>query len=170
MLLVIVFFLLYKYLNIYFVIIYWFLVSIFGIDFIRNVYLGTTYLLKPIGKELLESADAKTINDSLGFMHLVKIDLIEIIIPFIKERKKKILIFIDNIDKCTVDKCVLGLEVIRLLTSFNNSNFIIIITSNNQTLINNIEIYYNKIWSNYVIESNNEKIIDGNHFLNHLRR
>ena len=165
-LLIIIFFYIYSLLNQYLKILYWIISSVFGLDFIRNVYKSINCLFGSVGDDIVQKSKSKDFREGLGFMNLVKTDLIDIIIPFIVKRKKKMLVFIDNLDKCSVDKSVNGLELIKLLTSFQKSNFIIFITGNNQTLTNNIEIYYNKIWNNNIMKIDNP--IDGNHFLNKI--
>ena len=75
-------------------------------------------------------------------MNDVKTEIKEIIMPLLQQNNTRVILYIDDLDKCPPDKIVDVLEAIQLLLSDSVSPFIVFLSADSTIIIKAIESYY----------------------------
>jgi len=116
--------------------------SVFGITLatiIPSIIELLVTMCKDHGTEIMKGA--KNIDDKVGFMGDVRNEL-DLICDFVKMKKAKFAVFIDDLDRCSPDKTVAMLDATMLLLSNLNYPFLTFIAIDPRLIVKSIEITY----------------------------
>jgi hypothetical protein len=102
-------------------------------------------LCKDKGTEIMKSA--KNISEQVGFMGDVRHEL-ELICDFVKMKRAKFAVFIDDLDRCQPNKIVDMLDATMLLLSNLNYPFLTFVTIDPRIIVKSIESVYDDIFQN----------------------
>lgn len=102
------------------------------------------HLLQPIGQRILEYGQLPSYRDSMGYQHLVLSDIQEIFRVWSegKRPKPKVVVFIDDLDRCSSDKIVEILQAINLI--LGSSQFYVFVGVASDMLIQAIKVHYSR--------------------------
>jgi len=144
----------------------WSIISVFfssllTINFFKNILNIGKFMLISFSSEVKKAVSSPNFSSKLGFMNDVKNEIKDIIIPILNKKNQKMIINIDDLDKCPPDKIAEVLEAIQLLLSDDNCPFIVFISGNSNTLIKAIESNYKNKYKNFME-------INGYEYLNKL--
>ena len=135
--------------------------SLLTINFFKNILNIGKFMLISFSSEVKKAVSSPDFSSKLGFMNDVKNEINEIIIPILNKKNLKMVISIDDLDKCPPDKIAQILEAVQLLLSDDNCPFIVFISANSNTLIKAIESNYKNKYKNFME-------INGYEYLNKL--
>jgi hypothetical protein len=121
-----------------------------SINFVKDICYMSKYLISSFSEEVTNAASKPDFTNQLGFMNEIKNEILEIIIPILNKNKTRVVIYIDDLDKCSPEKIVSVLEAIQLLLSDSESPFIVFISSDSNILIQAIESYYKNKYNNFI--------------------
>lgn len=121
-------------------------VSILSI--VPSIIIGIINLCKDVGKEI--SVKSGKIKEQLGFMADVKSEL-EMLFAFLRSKKSKLIVFIDDLDRCPPERIIKMIDAMMLLLSNPNFPCLSYITIDPKILIGAIESHYDSM-GNYDIK------------------
>ena len=116
--------------------------SLFGITLatiIPSIIGLIVTMCKDRGTEIMKGA--KNIDEKVGFMGDVRSEL-DLICNFVKMKKAKFAVFIDDLDRCSPDKIVAMLDATMLLLSNLDYPFLTFIAIDPRLIVKSIEMIY----------------------------
>jgi hypothetical protein len=100
----------------------------------------------------LKAANNDKLSLKLGMMNDVKVELNNIIIPYLNLNNIVLIMYVDDLDKCEISKIVESLNAIQLMLTNYGAPFFIIMSFDSQVITNAINLDYKLKWNlNYNI-------------------
>ena len=149
-----------KYVNLIVNIIIILISSTIGFSLFNTIFSFIKIFTTSLADEIINISKKPNWNNQLGFMHEIKEELVEIITPILKKTNKKLIILVDDIDKCKISKILEAINALQLMLE-NEPPFQVIITMDLVTVTESIEIVYKK-------EYKKQNIIDGKVYIDRL--
>jgi len=141
------------------------LISIFtafaSLFLVKDIFEFIKNMLFSIGDNITNSIKKPDWNKQLGFMNEIKTEFFDFINPVIKENNLRLILLIDDLDRCSVEKIYIVIKALSLLKN-SDCPIYIFLTYNSVAINDAIKTYYKTTYNLITYESTHllEKLIN----------